>query len=262
MKSVWISIYLLLFLFASCNQDSVRQNARVPSSSKVYDIVFDLDWTLIYKLTDDIKVPKSEQHKLFFFENERFIIADEGLSVLDEMAKRPDVRISFYKGGSKERSELWGEVELPSGKKIKDITYKSLSFDDLQKVPGIPEDEKFFKRFNKNLSWHFPDIENTLIIDDQVSVPDSQRKSLIFLEETYNWYPRFEDSKRARLDPTDPVRYKIERNKIVSAYQEVVATVERANESGSNLYEVRRPFSLMGVLKEKNSCNALFLKIV
>ena len=233
-------------------------------SSKVYDIILDLDWTLIYKVENDVPqkygLPKE---KVFRYGDETFILSDDALEVLDKLAARDDVRISFYTGGGAERSELFGKIKLPSGKKIEDATYKSLSFDDLKKIPGIPEDAKFFTRFKKDLAANFPNIENTLIIDDQNSVPENQIKSLVFLEETYNWYPSLEASKRGRLDPTNDVKFRIERGKIKKAYNFVVEQLDSANKEGKSLHQVYRKFTLMPPKRMTDkSCFELISEII
>ncbi|MCP4914246.1 MAG: hypothetical protein GY909_14130 [Oligoflexia bacterium] len=254
-------IALITLSFYSCTK--TIDSTRAPSS-KVYDIVLDLDWTLLYKVENDVPEKYGLPDKqVFRYGDETFVLSDDALEVLDKLAARDDVRISFYTGGGSERSELFGKIKLPSGKKIEDVTYKSLSFDDLKKIPGIPEDAKFFTRFKKDLAANFPNIENTLIIDDQNSVPKNQIKSLVFLEETYNWYPNLEASKRGRLDPTNDVKFRIERGKIKKAYNFVVEQLDTANKEGKTLYQVYRKFTLMPPKKMMDkSCYELISEIV
>ena len=129
--------------------------------SKTIDIVFDLDDTLIRWIRPHENSPAetisaesmSPEGDMQLY---RYRVLAGGPELLQSLAARPNVRVSFFSLGSAERNEtVLKGYKLPDGRSAWDIAYKVLSDTD-----ASHNHEKDLTKFN-------PDVRQVLIVDDK-----------------------------------------------------------------------------------------------
>jgi hypothetical protein len=208
------SIYLFIILiFCGCATSS----RKIASEEAIYDIVFDIDWTIVYQVREKyigsagvMKIGEEYYHESF-----------DLISLMDDLFARPNVRVSFFSGGSSERNmELLAKIKLSNGKSLQEMAYKILSLNDLEIRPGVnPNDSsvKFSKKYQKNLLRVNSDLKNVMMIDDiENFLPTEQSDHMFFLQKTYEFFPSFSAAETARL--TNELRA----DYIPSSYQEYI----------------------------------------
>lgn len=186
------------------------------------DVVFDLDWTLLYPLKEN---PNGKFSKVIEASDELYRIADGAEDVLLRLYEMPNVRISFYSGGNTARNiEALKKIQLANGQSAFDIAYKVLNVSDLAAI-SYDESLPFTQRFKKDLSRINSDISRVILIDDSKNFAlAEQSRHQLWLGKTYNYYEKFDDIPLVKdgYDPPNLKEWMRERNKIYSAYEAVL----------------------------------------
>ncbi len=185
------------------------------------DVVFDLDWTLVYPLENS---HSANTAKVIWAQGKPYRITEWTSEVLGELSKKRDLRISFFSGGDKIRNiELLKQIILPNQKSAFDIAYKTLHEEDLIEI-NSDESLAFTSRFKKSLTKINPDLDRIILVDDSIGfTPPEQRRNQLWLGETYDFYEDSNDipAIKREHDPPTIQHWKNERNKLLSVYNEV-----------------------------------------
>ena len=182
-------LLIFLFVLASC-ANWVRSPASV-SSDKHF--VFDIDWTL----TAEVK-PELSGQRIIEVQGKKYFINLGVEELIESLLSYPEVKISFYSGGSKLRNHLLlQQIKLADGRTLKDIAYKILNFDDLVVVTDAKPTDKFHERFKKDLTKVTANIENTFMIDDNAHflLNHSQQDHLVYTGKTFEHFDDFNEAK-------------------------------------------------------------------
>jgi hypothetical protein len=192
------------------------------SGIDVLDVVFDIDWTIVYPLESTNNI---DQTRLILAEGKPYRITDWTEEVIEQLVHKKDIRISFYSGGDAKRNNvILQQIKLKNGKSLFDIAYKILHKEDLS---AIAQDSSlpFSKRYKKDLRLIDPDLSKIVLIDDvqNFTLPHQYRHQL-WLNKTYNFYEEAQHlpQKLQSFDPPNLTLWKLERNKLVSAYQVIL----------------------------------------
>jgi len=246
-------MFTLLYVFcSSATTDKVRR----PAVYKTYDIIFDLDWTALYSLPASLHYTGE---RYLNYGGESYRIVDWFEEAIQSLLEIPGVRISIFTGGSRERSEyILQQIILPDGSRLADRIHLSLAYHDMA-LEINPKGDKFFDKHKKDLSRFFNDLKNTIIVDDQISVPQSQRKNLLWLQETYNFYVDYKGHAEFPYDPPSLLDFNAERNKIVWTFNLLKQSLNQSKHSQQDLTELVYRFSRdrKGKLKKKNRSDQL-----
>lgn len=193
------------------------------------DIVFDLDWTLIYPTNEEMA--KVQPENIVRFAGEPFRIADHVIEVLRELHRDPNIRISFFSGGVAERNNI-----------VVNEIYRRINADGSAYAPHLvlhkshlhvastDPKHKFAERFKKNLSPYF-NLARTILIDDMKDFAiKGQEKNLYWLTPTYNDRPEFhlrhlEKSSDAEYSAPNFEEWEKERKKILVLLEPLLAAV-------------------------------------
>jgi hypothetical protein len=218
-KLSFYGVFILLF-FAGCT----NQSRKIASDEKIYDIVFDIDWTIVYQVRERyISAPE-----VMKIGDEYYHTSYNLIPLIEDLLNKPNVRVSFFSGGSSRRNlELLEKIKLSNGKSLREIAYKILSINDLEIRPGVdPNDStiKFSKRYQKNLLRINSNLENVVMIDDiENFLPEKQSDHMFFLQKTYEYFPTFADAKEARILD------EIKSDYIPLTYQEYIGEKQKLN---------------------------------
>lgn len=178
----------------------------------VFDLVFDLDWTLFYPTKNRIDtetISLSEDH---------YRLADGVPEVLIHL-HRQGHRISIFSGGIAGRNQALVDMILEKirQKGISDFSfYKILSRHDLTPRPGVSPQAKFADKWIKDLRKVNPDLRRVVHIDDSSKFTLSgQERNLYLLEKTYNFQSHFVlNPVPDEFDPPTQDEWRKERRKI------------------------------------------------
>lgn len=181
----------------------------------VYDVVFDLDWTLFYIA----KTPESSA--AIQFGDDYYQVADHAVDVIVSLHKEGH-RVSLFSGGAPDRNNFLADY-LKSQIQAQGITdfefTKVLDLADLTPRPGVPATAKFAERYMKDLTKVNGDLSHVVLVDDMqgFSVP-GQEKNLYWLGKTYSFYQTFKAQAVSPYDPPNLEEWTRERNKIANFY--------------------------------------------
>lgn len=215
-----LSIFLTACIFFSANGHAYE---KLP-----IDIVFDLDWTLI-KISDE-EMAKIEPENIIKHNEDYYRIADHAIDLLIELHQQPDVRVSFFSGGLKERNEfvikhIYNLVNAKLGNS-QFRPYKILSFGHLTTI-SENKNLRFFQRYKKNLDKFF-DLRSVLLIDDAPEAVFFEHiKNLLWTGRTYNDRPRYD-----LVNPADKyaapseAEWKREKNKLLDIKKIIFAAIQ------------------------------------
>jgi hypothetical protein len=178
----------------------------------VFDVVYDLDWTLFYPVdsvvdSETISLPEGN-----------FRLADGSAEALLRQ-HRAGHRISIDSGGLKSRNEALAAfaVEKVRAQGGSDFSfYKILNFEDLTPREGAPANAKFADRWIKDLRKVNPDLRRVIHVDDTPKFTHpGQEVNFYWLEKTYNFFPQFPSAHGAdEFDPPSEMEWRQERQKI------------------------------------------------
>ncbi len=216
LSSEKISMRTMLLLF------TLLFNVHAMAQEAVMDIVFDLDWTLLYPLKDK---PNSKFSRVIEASDELYRIADGTEDILLRLHEMPNVRISFYSGGNTPRNiEALKKIQLANGQNAFDIAYKILNVSDLAPISN-DESLPFTQRFKKDLTRINSDISRVILVDDSKNfvLPEQYRHQL-WLGKTYNYYESFNEVPgiKDNYDPPNLKEWMRERNKLYSVYEAIL----------------------------------------
>lgn len=208
-----LTIYILLSLLLSCSL-SERKPSSLDKTSPI-DIILDLDWTLI-KQVDSSTVLK-DPRKYVFYEGEVYRVKDGARELLESLAKRENIRISFFSGGGEFRNHSVLKQIKVLDKTAHEISYKILSKKDLTVVSN-DESLSFTDRFKKDLRLVNEDLSKVVLIDDdkRFLISDEYLENLLWLGKTYSQYEEYSEipSGRTVYDPKTYEQWFFDRNKL------------------------------------------------
>ncbi|WP_373998140.1 hypothetical protein [Bdellovibrio bacteriovorus] len=178
------------------------------------DIVFDIDWTTFYTVHSED--PNERSSKSIQIEGKTYRPTDHLTEVIEHLLKtHPDIRISFFSGGTQSRNmTLLESVKLSDGRSLVDISHRILSYEDLT-VVSQNKTLKFSEQHKKVLNQGIPDWnpKNTLLIDDQPEFAVKPLKSVSSLGH-FNFQQKFDVSRAGeKFFPASEIEWKMERNK-------------------------------------------------
>jgi hypothetical protein len=226
MRYYTLCFYLLLALISF----SAEGADFIP---KEINIVFDLDWTLIYATREnsenvaDVVLSSIESYKL----------ADGAAEIIDYLSNIPGVKISFFSGGPADRNKkILQGLMLPSGKSAFDVAYKILSKEELESRPNVSESSHFSLRFRKNLEKISKQTSNLLMLEDSPQFIDlSQLDSVIWIGNPYEYVDRPELVSdlnfRANLHylPNNLLEWQLERTKLIWGFGVLMKIIDMVN---------------------------------
>lgn len=225
-------IYLILFCLISC-----APTARRPAASdrEHYHFVFDIDWTLVA----EVKPPASAGQRLVQVAGKDYFVNHGVESLIEKLSQNPEIKISFFSGGSRERNhELLKKIKLKNGKTLFEVAYKILNFEDLTEMPGTSEHSRFVDRYKKDLSKVTDQIDRIIMFDDTsgFALPGKarQQEQVFFLGEAYLSFEHFEDTRglSGQYIPPSKEAWLLDRQKLVileRAYDKVLERYQSGN---------------------------------
>jgi hypothetical protein len=88
---------------------------------------------------------------------------------------------------------------LTDGRSLEEIAYKILNNEDLTKIEGSLDTDKFSLRYKKDLSKISGDLRNLIMIDDtdHFVLNPKQEEHVLFLGKTFKHFEKFSDAKIA-----------------------------------------------------------------
>lgn len=203
---LWLAILIFILSF--------QPHAQATSLHSGFDIVFDIDWTTFYSIEnpDDHKGDR----QIRVVEGKAYRHTDFLPEVIEALIQRhPDVRISFFSGGSKSRNEtLLSQVHLSDGRSLLQVAHRVFSKDHLQ-VVSQDETLAFSTRFKKNLTLVMPeaDPKRTILIDDQTDFAVKPHKAVHSMG-IFDYFKAFDPSMTVKpYAPTSHQAWSMERNK-------------------------------------------------
>lgn len=188
----WGFFFITIFYLFSCSNFYRAPQSEI--SHAYLHVVFDIDWTIVSNYESEVsKLSKSAEEKIHYVEGKPYIVRDHTIELIESLLAK-NINISFFSGGTKSRNiDLLSKIILSDGRSLKEIAYKIKSFDDLTKVPNIPETAKFQERFKKDLLKITDDLSKVIIIDDAFNffVNEEQKKNRLFLGPTYKYFEEY-----------------------------------------------------------------------
>lgn len=185
------------------------------ASGPVYDVVFDLDWTLFYP------VKKLETTETVQFGEEFYQPAEKAIEVLIKL-HQDGHRVSLFSGGKAPRNQalanyLLNEIQTRG---VRDFSfYKVLNFEDLSRRDGASEGDKFAVRYAKDLTKINPDLSHVVLVDDLPEFAVSgQEKNMFGLGRTYAFHQAYVPEAQGVYDPPNAQEWLRERLKILHFY--------------------------------------------
>jgi hypothetical protein len=182
----------------------------------VYDVVFDLDWTLFYP------VKTAQTSQTVQAGGEYYQPAEHAVEILAELWAHGH-RVSLFSGGARARNEALAESLLTAvrARGARDFQfYKILNFEDLSRRPGTSDSDKFALRYAKDLAKINPDLRHVVLVDD---LPEfamaGQEKNVFALGKTYVFHQNYDPSARGVYDPPTASEWRREREKIWHFYK-------------------------------------------
>lgn len=186
----------------------------LPTIFRPVHIIFDLDWTLFYSI--DSKDPDQTDSKVFEVDGKHYRLTDHAEILLRHLHHNyPEVQISFFSGGQKERNlQLLRSIRVTENKTALDIAAYTFHFDDLTKV-NADEALPFVTRYKKLVENLISDFhsEDVILIDDQVDFASGRVKavpSLGTLKFTHKYVPQ---RRHEKFFPANEIEWRQERDK-------------------------------------------------
>jgi len=217
--------------------------------------VFDLDWTLIYRIFEEADL-QHEPESIIEFEGIRYRLADYAAESI-ELLNRAGVDVVFFSGGHKDRnlhviSELYRRVNRIATSPR--APFQILSHDQLTEYAPEASGLGFPDRFKKDLlrAVTSSELPTTVLIDDipRFSVEGQEKHMLSF--SAYRDYLRFPQPTAHRaphqFDPPNPQAWYLERHKILLATEAILQSHEHPQGESDFL---SRLHSLLGVRSDQ-----------
>lgn len=191
----------------------------------VFDVVFDLDWTLFYPSKtgggkDSVRVGEDS-----------YRLADGVVQVIAQLHKDGH-RVSLFSGGLEGRNRILAQflLEKMKARGVEGFSfYKVLSAQDLRPRPGAASDARFAERFMKDLSLVNPDLKHVVLVDDMAKFSVlGQEKNMYFLGQTYTFYENYDPAAKGPYDPPSEAEWHRERHKLLTFHQLFKAAISGA----------------------------------
>lgn len=203
---LWLAFLILILSF--------QPHAQATSPQSGFDIVFDIDWTTFYSIKNPDEHKGDRQIRIV--EDKAYRHTDFLPEMIEALMQRhPDVRISFFSGGTKSRNEaLLSQVHLSDGRSLLQIAHRVFSKDHLQ-VVSQDETLSFPSRFKKNLTVVMPEAlpARTILIDDQTDFAVKPHKAVSSLG-VFDYFKSFDPSLTGKpYAPASLEAWSMERNK-------------------------------------------------
>jgi hypothetical protein len=201
---LFVSVYLSFFM-----------GIPALAGGPVYDVVFDLDWTLFYPL-------KSPSETSVLAGKDSYQMADHAIDTLTGLYFRGH-RVSLFSGGTRERNQalaafLQTKIQEQGASDFQ--FYKILNFDDLSHRPDVPETASFSKRYMKDLSKINTDLSRVILVDDSDGFAvKGQEKNLFWLGKTYDFKKEYVENHVDPYAAPSFEEWKRERNKVRNFYE-------------------------------------------
>lgn len=226
--------------------------------AKPIDIVFDLDWTLVY--TANPESVQADHRDIIEFESVSYRLSDYTVEVLAYLVQDPRFRVSIFSGGSKKRNEKILEVIEQKIRQRSGIIgggslfYKVLSLQDLR-TRLQPDGQRFAQKFGKPLqAIEGVDLERAVLIDDvRAFAEKGQGENLLWIESTYEDLPDYKLKATRPHDaylPADQMTWRLERQKLLWAMGVVLQAAEQSqsNEKSfrTNLVNIKNQLRQQG----------------
>jgi|GEM_PF-1608066 len=214
-------------------------------------VVFDLDWTLIYPITNEQAALETES--VVKFGNEFFRLSDHAIAAVAYL-HAAGFDVSYFSGEMKDRNlAVIDFIYAKLQEQYADVGAKSWrpfaigDVGDLEPFGNDPN-ARFAERLKKNIARWQPnaDLTRTVLVEDmqQFAPPPKagevdQRRGLLWLQETFEsildhdaWSESTPPETRTKYHPPSRERWAIERNKIVWALGVIVSARELADSKG------------------------------
>tara|TARA_Y100001936_G_C16090169_1_gene685406 strand:- start:2011 stop:2826 length:816 start_codon:yes stop_codon:yes gene_type:complete len=216
-------IYLFIFFVISAAQAQI-------------DIVFDIDWTLVYPVDETMK----NEARVYLVQGEYYRVSDGAVEVIASLFKDPRFRVSFFSGGDKLRNEeLLKQIILPlKDKTALDVAYKVLSREDLS-VVSTDENLGFSERFKKDLTIVNKDLNQVVLVDDLKNfTPSGQEDNLLWVGKTYTYQDKFKKLPLSKYIPDSELSWLNERYKFFWVYSSIEEAASLSIKTGSSFKNV------------------------
>lgn len=220
------TVVLILFTFISTS-----------SYARYIDIVFDIDWTLVYPVNDLSEITNTS--RLYHVNGEYYRLADGAEEIIDDLIKNKNVRISFFSGGLEKRNiDLLKSIMLPnSNKSLYEISHKVLSKKDLS-VVSDDHNLKFFQRYKKDLRLVNNDLKNVVLIDDLKEFTlAGQGKNVMWLEETFEFTEKFKQGYSSKFYPANKLLWAKERSKLFWIFDQLDYAIKKSTAEGTSFVD-------------------------
>lgn len=195
MKLNLILSFFLFFIFA-CSQ--VERN--IASKVEIHHAVFDIDWTLVSEITDP-QQKIVDKKRIIEVLGKKYFVNEGAQEFIEEILSHPDMKISFYSGGLRERNhDLLSKIKLHDGRSLKDISYKILSKNDLVSVEDAPPDAPFSSRFKKDLTKISKNLDELIMFDDienfSLNNVDRQSEKVFFIGTAFKYFETYPEAQK------------------------------------------------------------------
>lgn len=206
---------------------------------KKFDVVFDLDWTVFYKVQRG--APFSKDDQVLLISGEAYRATDDIGKVIFLLQQRhPNVRISFFSGGSRSRNEiLLRSISLPNKRSAFEAAFRVYSEEDLERVS---EDNSlpFAQRFKKPIQRLLPqfDAERTILIDDHPEFAQGNLRAVNSLGKL-NFSTQFlTDKVGTQYYPASEEIWTLERAKAWLWYNAIDQAISEATSTGQSFSQL------------------------
>ncbi|MBC7742452.1 MAG: hypothetical protein H7061_09655 [Bdellovibrionaceae bacterium] len=254
-----MKLFLIYFLFASLS---------FAKPGEIFDVVFDLDWTLVNKTTESMAA--RDKTGVIRIGLQPYRISAGAIQQLVRLHRDPRFRVSFYSGGNSNRNNELIAVIYQEIQKY-DATFKThliLNQEDLVEIEGVPASAPFSERFKKNLLKVNSNLNRVFLIDDiaNYTLP-GQEENVLWLGRTYEDTASFADAiARARKAdektrpyyPTTEQEWRNDKLKIVSAVDIIFEAVNSRHPIATMNYLSAQKPPLKRSVQTSRQCSQLF----
>ncbi len=227
-------------------------------SARAVTVVWDLDWTTIYQISED--EAKREPENVVRYGEYIYRFSDYAAECM-QLLHSKNVNIVFYSGGPKDRNEfIVGELYKRAFKtEVKKPLILSGKADLADFAPNL---EGFSQRYKKDLlkAVSAEELKETVLVDDDkgFALPgqESHLLNVPAFRDVLEYPPSLPSQK---YDPPDKIIYNLERHKMLIATEAILQSIKINNDGF--LQRLRKriglssdlPFSIIG----ENSANLI-----
>ncbi len=216
-------IYIFLFFVISAAQAQI-------------DIVFDIDWTLVYQVDESMK----NRPRVYSAQGEYYRLSDGAEEVIASLSQDPRFRVSFFSGGGHARNkELLKQIKLPlKNKTAFDVAYKVLSKEDLA-IVSRDKSLRFSERYKKDLTLVNKDLNKVILVDDlKHFTPSGQEDNVLWVGETYKYQEFYRKLPPSKHNPSSELAWLNERYKMYWVYSAIEEAADLSKKTNSSFKDV------------------------